>query len=403
MRETTHDQRKQALTSGPVLAVLAVGAAAVAAAPALSPALRVVGGLIALAIVLVLLSARQRRRSQIETNSIDDTAHMLSIDAPVESLETPIKIVGVERRAALKMVGFGALGAVPMMAAPRLMDQLVANVITGKTGSATTKTLSLHDQAFQDPALTKDGRIRQWTMIIDLRRCDGCQSQGTAPQCTTSCIEGHFAPEPMEWIEVYEAELPGGGTQFIPTPCQQCEDPPCVKVCPVGATFSTPEGTVLIDQGRCIGCRICMAACPYDRRFFNWGNPPIPPEAAFADYHPDHQTPSIRGTVMKCDFCPDMVRDGTLPFCIQACPNDAIYYGDLEEDIATNGRTIVKATALIDDNNGYRLKEHLGTEPRVFYIPGHGEDVGRDPHTEGRVETEWPWVERAEGAASWSR
>ncbi len=301
----------------------------------------------------------------------------------------------LDRRKALKWLGLGALGSVPLIATGRMMDGLVRDVVAGET--------TLVQESGTPPATTKSGRIRQWAMIIDLKNCDGCQSQGTPPQCTTACIEGHLVPQPMEWIEVYEAELAGGGTQFIPTPCQQCEDPPCVKVCPVGATFPTPEGTVLIDQERCIGCRICMAACPYDRRFFNWGEPPIPPEAALADYNPDHQTPATIGTVMKCDFCPDMVRDGTLPMCVQACPNDAIWYGDFEEDIATNGRRIVKASRLISDNNGYRLKEHLGTKPRVYYLPGHGEDVGREPHDEGRMPTEWPWIERAEGAVTWTR
>ncbi|HZJ49093.1 MAG TPA: hypothetical protein VFD97_08705, partial [Acidimicrobiia bacterium] len=75
----------------------------------------------------------------------------------------------------------------------------------------------------------------------------------------------------------------------------------------------------------------------------------------------------------------------------------------LEEDIATNGREIVKASRLISENSGYRLKEHLGTKPRVYYLPGYGEDVGRDPGTAGRVATEWPWVERAKGATTWSR
>jgi molybdopterin-containing oxidoreductase family iron-sulfur binding subunit len=303
------------------------------------------------------------------------------------------------------MFGLGALGAVPIMAAPRVMDRLVANVVSGKGGPAAASVASTATAALAQtgPATTKDGRIRQWAMIVDLRYCDGCQSQGTAPQCTTACIEGHYVPQPMEWIEVYENDLAGGGTQFIPTPCQQCQNPPCVNVCPVGATFSTPEGTVLIDQNRCIGCRICMAACPYDRRFFNWGESPIPPEAALADYSPDTQVPAKRGTVMKCDFCPDMVRDGTLPFCIQACPNDAIWYGDLEEDVATNGKSIVRASRFLTENSAYRLKEHLGTEPRVHYIAGHGELVGRDPYTPGRTDTEWPWVERAEGAATWSR
>ena len=250
------------------------------------------------------------------------------------------------------------------------------------------------------------GRLRRWAMVIDLRRCDGCQSTGKPPQCTQACIEGHFAPEPMEWIQVYEGPLgagANGATQFLPAPCQQCQNPPCVNVCPVAATFSTPEGTVLIDQQRCIGCRICMEACPYDRRFFNWGNAPLPPEALFMGYHPEHQTPAIRGTVMKCDFCPDLARAGRLPYCAQGCPNGAIYYGDLEEDVATNGLEVVKLSKFAADNNAYRLKEELGTEPRVRYIPGHGELVGRDPRKKGRLPTVWPWQKLVKGATTWKR
>ncbi len=290
------------------------------------------------------------------------------------------------RRTFLRLLGVGSVSALPAVSIPAIL---------GVTNAAPT--------AAEGPARGVAGRIRQWAMIIDLRACDGCQSQGTPPRCTTACIEGHLAPEPMEWIEVFEQELPGGGTQFIPTPCMQCQNPPCVNVCPVGATFSTPEGVVLIDQERCIGCRICMAACPYDRRFFNWADPPIPPEALLADYSADHQIPATKGTVMKCDMCPDMARAGTLPYCAQACPNDAIYYGDLEEDIATNGREIVSVSRFLSENDAYLLKEHLGTKPRVYYIPGHGEAVGRDPFEEGRDATEWPWVRRVEGASTWTR
>ncbi len=254
-----------------------------------------------------------------------------------------------------------------------------------------------------EPARGPSGRIRQWGMVIDLRRCDACQSQGTPPQCTLACIEGHKVPPPMEWIEVFEAEVAGGGTQFLPMPCQQCQNPPCVNVCPVTATYSTPEGPVLIDQNRCIGCRMCMAACPYDRRFFNWGDPPVPPEAALANYDPEHQVGAPKGTVMKCDFCPDMARAGSLPMCVSACPNNAIYYGDLEEDIATNGVEMISVSDFIAENNSYRLKEELGTDPRVHYIPGHGELVGRDRESEGRLPTVWPWAERAEGSVNWGR
>lgn len=250
---------------------------------------------------------------------------------------------------------------------------------------------------------TTDQRIRQWGMIIDLRRCDGCQGVDKPPQCTAACNEGHFVPEPMEWIETYEHELEGGGTYFLPTICNQCQNPPCVNVCPVGATWSTPEGVVLIDKNRCIGCRMCMAACPYERRFFTWTEPAVPPESLFVEYSPEHQIPMKKGIVYKCDFCPEMARSGRLPFCVQACPNSAIYYGDLEEDIATNGEEIVQFSKYISDNGAYRHKEDLGTRPRVHYIPGYGQDVGRDRFQRGRKPMEWNWQTRLEGSQIWKR
>jgi len=289
------------------------------------------------------------------------------------------------RRQALKVMGATGISAV---FAPAIFSQL------GKKLSSTGK-----DQANS----TSDGRLRRWAMVIDLRYCDGCQSVGKPPQCTEACIQGHFAPEPMEWIQVYEPELPGGGTQFVPTPCQQCQNAPCVNVCPVGATFTTPEGVVLVDQKRCIGCRLCMEACQYDRRFFNWGQPPIPPEAELMQYSPEHQTPAIKGTVMKCDFCPDMARAGRLPYCAQGCPNHAIYYGDLEEDLATNGAQVIKLSRVLSEDSTYRLKENLGTMPRVYYIPGHGELVGRDAYQAGRLPTEWTWEDQLKGSQTWTR
>ncbi len=270
-----------------------------------------------------------------------------------------------------------------------------AGVLAGK-GAAPAAAATPH-------ATTRGGRLRRWAMVIDLRRCDGCQSVGKPPQCTRACIEGHYAPEPMEWIQIYEQPISGGATQFVPMPCQHCQNAPCVNVCPVGATFHTPEGTVLIDQQRCIGCRICMEACPYDRRFFNWGSAPIPPETLFMQYDVEHQSPAIKGTVMKCDLCPDMARTGKLPYCSEACPNKAIYYGDLEEDLATNGAEVVTLSRFLATQAGYRQKEDLGTEPRVYYIPGHGEAVGRDPYRKGRLKTVWPWQQLRQGAKTWTR
>ena len=299
--------------------------------------------------------------------------------------ESALSEGSVTRRQALKVMGGVALSA--------MVGSVVVLPTLKKTGTTSTSSA---DNA-------SGGRLRRWAMVIDLRYCDGCQSTGKPPQCTEACIQGHFAPEPMEWIQVYEPELPGGGTQFVPTPCQQCQNPPCVNVCPVAATFSTPEGVVLIDQERCIGCRLCMEACPYDRRFFNWGQPPIPPEAAWTKYDPMQQSPAKRGTVMKCNFCPHLASAGELPYCAQACPNHAIYYGDLEEDLASNGDQVVKLSRLLSEESSYRLKENLGTQPRVYYIPGHGELVGRDAYNTGRMPTEWPWQEKQEGSQTWTR
>ncbi|MEE8163269.1 MAG: 4Fe-4S dicluster domain-containing protein [Anaerolineae bacterium] len=187
-------------------------------------------------------------------------------------------------------------------------------------------------------------------------------------------------------------DLPGGGTYFLPVPCYQCENAPCVNVCPVGATYHTKDGIVLIDQRRCIGCRMCMAACPYQRRFFNWGTPDLPPEAAFVEYSPEHQIPAIKGTVMKCDFCPNMMRSGKLPYCAAACPRKVLYMGDLNEDIASNGVEVVKLSKFLDQNNAYRYKEELGTQPRVWYLPGHGQNSGRKPDDPRQLKpATWTW------------
>ena len=294
-----------------------------------------------------------------------------------EEAQSPVE-QKVDRRRLLKLFGIGALGVAPLPIVPGILS----SVFKPKAGP-------VHGDAAA--ARAPSGRVRRWTMIIDLRYCDGCQSVGKPPQCT------------LEWIQVFEFPHPGGGTQFVPAPCQQCQNPPCTNVCPVGATFATPEGSILIDQDRCIGCRICMAACPYDRRFFNWGNAPTPPEAALAHYDVEHQTPARRGTVMKCDFCPDMARAGVLPYCAQGCPNKAIYYGDLEEDVATNGEDLVSVSRFLSEHQAYNLKEDLGTKPRLYYIPGHGELAGRDSSTKGRLATVWPWTKRAKGAKTWTR
>ncbi|MDO8568496.1 MAG: 4Fe-4S dicluster domain-containing protein [Dehalococcoidales bacterium] len=265
----------------------------------------------------------------------------------------------------------------------------------GLTALASTSLVSALGQkaAAADPkapTANKKNR-RSWCMVIDLKRCDGCVTIDQPPQCTQACIQGHFVPKGQQWLEVYKVETEGKGHYFMPTPCFQCENAPCVNVCPVAATYQTPEGVVLIDHRRCIGCRLCMAACPYRRRFFNWATPELPPEAKFAEYSPEYPVPAVKGTVIKCMFCAHHLANGRLPFCVTGCPMKALYIGDLDEDVATDGNKVVKLSEFLAANDAYRYKEELGTQPRVWYLPGHGQQVGRKPDQGELKEVQWNW------------
>jgi molybdopterin-containing oxidoreductase family iron-sulfur binding subunit len=208
--------------------------------------------------------------------------------------------------------------------------------------------------------------VPQWAMVIDLARCDGCK------ECTKACQTTHFTGD-QEWIQVFEVQDESGNTVFIPRPCMQCENAPCLNVCPVGATFRNENGTVLVNHDICIGCRFCMAACPYGARSFNWGEPENPPGASLATYSPEFPVPHRKGTVEKCMFCAHDAEVGKLPACVTACPMSAIWFGDLVRDIATNGLETAQLSWLLSSRNAFRLKEELGTKPRVWYLPGHGE------------------------------
>lgn len=203
---------------------------------------------------------------------------------------------------------------------------------------------------------------RSFVMVVDLSKCKN------ARKCTEKCQKGHHLPPDQEWMKVFLLkDMDSGARYWFPRPCYHCDNPSCVKVCPVGATYKRQDGIVLIDTKVCIGCKFCMSACPYSARTFNWeeneGN------NVDQEYSPETSVPSEVGTVGKCDFCPDQSRIGKVPHCVDGCPMGALYFGDANEDAVTNGDETVKLSKLLKDKAGYRYLEHLGTKPRVYYLP----------------------------------
>lgn len=205
---------------------------------------------------------------------------------------------------------------------------------------------------------------KKFVMVIDLSRCKNLK------KCQSACNHMHFLEPDQSWVKVHSMQdAENSAPYWQPSICMHCDEPPCVKVCPVDATFKRQDGIVSIDSDRCVGCRFCMAACPYSTRIFNWDEPQLPAEVAKQKYSCETSVPQKKGTVGKCDFCPDMVRKGELPHCVSACPNGVFMFGDLNEDSVTNGAETFRFSDLIKDKAGYRLMEDLGTKPSVYYLP----------------------------------
>jgi len=226
----------------------------------------------------------------------------------------------------------------------------------------------------------------KWGMVIDLDKCVGCQA------CTVACKEENNIPHgsPSEqrlrkeiyWHRVIAAsngEYPRARVEMIPMPCMHCDDPPCVTVCPAKATYRRKDGIVMQDFRRCIGCKYCIAACPYGARSFNYK------EQAEEEYHrPDlpSKYSSIwpwpfprrtHGVVEKCTFCfhriDPAVAEGkkigidVVPACVEACPTKARAFGDLDDPESVVSQLLASRTE-------FRLREDMGTSPKVIYLPG---------------------------------
>ncbi len=214
---------------------------------------------------------------------------------------------------------------------------------------------------------------------LDLSVCIGCR------RCVYACQqENNCSRDPQQqWIRVIRLEkgnlaryeesdhhynpplVPEKGFFYLPVQCQHCDNPPCVKACPVKATWKEPDGIVVVDYNWCIGCRFCMAACPYRGRTFNWADPGYKPEELNPETHYLGNRPRMRGVVDKCTFCIQRVRKpdgkGRYPACVEACPVGARKFGNI---LDPND----EMRYLLENKRVFRLKEELNTEPRFYYF-----------------------------------
>ena len=210
---------------------------------------------------------------------------------------------------------------------------------------------------------------------LDLSRCVGCR------RCVYACVhENNQSRDPqIHWIRVLEMkkdrgidfaesniyydpeEVPEPDSFYVPVACQQCRNPPCVKVCPVKATWQEADGIVVIDSDWCIGCRCCMSACPYGARHFNWSEPTIAAEEINPDTHFLGNRPRPKGVVEKCTFCIHRTRKGRYPACVEICPVGARKFGNLLDEEG-------EMRYLMREKRVFVLKEELNTRPRFYYF-----------------------------------
>ena len=212
-------------------------------------------------------------------------------------------------------------------------------------------------------------------MVIDLQKCVGCYA------CQVACKQEHFLPPNVYWARLVIGEAssyPAITKQTLPALCNHCEEAPCEKVCPTGATSRRADGIVWVDYDKCVGCRYCLIACPYQHRTYLDG------DVAKREYFPGQGYTALEligkelyplqeGTVVKCNFCMERIDEGmakglkpgvdreATPVCVNICPAKARYFGDLDDPQS-------EVSQLISTKKGFVLHHELGTEPSVYYL-----------------------------------
>ena len=195
-------------------------------------------------------------------------------------------------------------------------------------------------------------------MVIDLNRCIGCHA------CTLACKQHNGTPKGIFWSRVLIHEMgeyPNKRVHYQPMLCMHCKNPECVKVCPTGASYQREDGIVAIDQDKCIGCRYCKLACPYDARSTLIDIQPYHTGKEFTPYERVALSRHQVGVVSKCDFCASRLEEGKEPSCVQTCPGKARIFGDLDNPES-------EVSKLIARRSPRQLLPDMGTDPSVYYI-----------------------------------
>lgn len=201
--------------------------------------------------------------------------------------------------------------------------------------------------------------MARYGMVIDLSRCTGCHA------CAMACKAQNGTPPGVWWSHVETREVgtyPNARMVFLPLLCMHCNNAPCVEVCPTGATYKRQDGIVAVDYDKCMGCKYCIAACPYGARVFVDEIRPYYTEFGLTPYEQMMYQKHRRGVVEKCNFCMDRVEQGEQPACVATCPAYARVFGDLDDPRSEVSRLIAERQAV-------QLLPELGTDPSVYYLP----------------------------------
>jgi molybdopterin-containing oxidoreductase family iron-sulfur binding subunit len=239
------------------------------------------------------------------------------------------------------------------------------------SGAGAALEVVFGDDVLAASTAESSARIRL-AMVVDMSKC---ARKEDCTDCMTACHRAHNVPSisskrhEIKWIwkepfvnafpEQRDGRLRGDlvSTDFIVL-CNHCDNPPCVRVCPTKATWKRPDGIVMMDMHRCIGCRYCMAACPYGSRSFNW----MDPRRALDEKTINQEYPTrTKGVVEKCDFCAERIDHGRLPVCVEACKEKALVFGNLSDAKSEVSLQLAGRFAI-------RRKPELGTRPEVYYI-----------------------------------